>query len=122
MRASRRKPAFAMGALIGVSIALFASSCTTDPTELTRTVHLTNRLADPITIQLCSNRACTEFDSSSRALRGETTGEIVQDDAVYPVRVTLERKPKAVRCMSFGPQIAEGMQIDVTARALHACP
>jgi hypothetical protein len=105
------------------AMAILASGCVLDPTELTRTVFVTNGLTNHVLVQTCRSRDCTQHTGGHLIGPGETSREVAEDTAVNPFRVVVRAaSPTEPRCFSVGPKVPDGMHIRLVRSVLIDCP
>ena len=104
-----------------LSVLAACSPVQLDPTELTRGIHIENRLSAPILLQVCTTAHCSEHLRADRVGSGQEDDVNVQATARNPFRVLAASDRRILGCFVVGPKIAEDERVPLTRTKLTRC-
>lgn len=106
-----------------VLIPILAAACglTLDPTALTRTISVQDRLNTAIVLQVCTAQDCSTHLSGDTVRRRGWDEVNVEDTAVNPFRVLEYPSRHALGCFRVGPKINQGEHYVLTPAMLAHC-
>ena len=116
-------PRLAVPVLIVATLTLATAACgpvTLDPTELTRTVHIENRLRFRVVLQLCTSSDCSHHAKGDLLAPGAENAYNVEDTARNPFRV-LTVNSHDLGCFIIGPKIRQDAHLSLTRARIGPC-
>jgi hypothetical protein len=110
-----------VGFLLIPFLAPACSATTLDPTELTRTISVQDRLSTAIVLQVCTAQDCSTHLGGDIVSRRGWDDVNVEDTSVNPFRVLAYPSRRALGCFRVGPRINQGQHYVLTPAKLGRC-